>query len=183
MGGKIFFSCLVFLGLGGLRTTLCFAEKPPTQESQLISKVSFLIHPVCWDLALGDDGKIKPSYRYQVFTYRGGAWYDEKEFYEILEWERRVNQKQIEYIQLMGNSEVLVIYRIGDRPAMRKLEEAGQRALGRRCIIVDSQSPSDNEAVDYRKLLTDDVKIELLDDLLEAVRWNSDMWNAQALEV
>jgi hypothetical protein len=96
----------------------------------LISKVSFLIHPVCWDLVLGDDGKIKPSYRYQVFTYRGGAWYDEKEFYEILEWERRVNQKQMEYIRQMGGNEVLVIYRIGDRPAMRKLEEAGNSPWG-----------------------------------------------------
>jgi hypothetical protein len=86
---------------------------------------------------------------------RGGAWYDEKEFYEILEWERRVNRKQIEYIQQMGSNEVLVIYRIGDRPAMRKLEEAGQQSLGRRCIIVDCQSPSDNGAVDYRKLLPD----------------------------
>ena len=174
--------CLVFLGLAELGTSPYFGENLP-QGSQLISKVSFLIHPVCWDLVLGDDGKIKPSYRYQVFTYRGGAWYDEKEFYEILEWERRVNQRQMEYIQQMGSNEVLVIYRIGDRPAMRKLEEAGQQSLGRRCIIIDSQSPSDNEAVDYRKLLPAAVKIELLDDLLEAVRWNSDMWNAQALEV
>jgi hypothetical protein len=57
-----------------------------------ISKVSFLIHPVCWDLALAEGGRMRPDFRYQSFTYRGGAWYDEKEFYEILEWERQVNQ-------------------------------------------------------------------------------------------
>jgi len=175
--------CLFFAWLTGFGPEPSLSQQLPSHDSQLITKVSFLIHPVCWDLALGEDGKIKPSYRYQVFTYRGGAWYDEKEFYEILDWERRVNRKQVEYIQQMGTTEALVIYPIGDRPAMRRLQEAGQQTLGRRCIIIDSESPSGNEAVDYRKLLPDAVKIELLDELLEAVRWNSDTWNAQALEV
>ncbi|MBM3801723.1 MAG: hypothetical protein FJW26_05340 [Acidimicrobiia bacterium] len=153
------------------------------QRPVKISKISFLIHPVCWDLALAADGKMKPSYRYQVFTYRGGAWYDEKEFYEILDWERKVNQKQKDYIQRMGPDEALVIYPIGNRPAMQELVQAGQNALGRRCIVIRSESPSGNDAVDYRQLLPQSIKVQLLDDLLEAVRKNSDMWNAQALEV
>ena len=148
-----------------------------------ISKVSFLIHPVCWDLALAEGGRMRPDFRYQSFTYRGGAWYDEQEFYEILEWERRVNQKQKEYIRAMGPDEALVIYPIGNRPAMQALENEGRERLGRRCLIIRSESPSANRKVDYRQLLPDGVKIELLDDLLEAVRHNSDTWNAQALEV
>ena len=148
-----------------------------------ISKVSFLIHPVCWDLALAEGGRMRPDFRYQSFTYRGGAWYDEQEFYEILEWERRVNQKQKEYIRAMGTDEALVIYPIGNRPAMQALENEGRKRLGRRCLIIRSESPSANQKVDYRQLLPDAVKIELLDELLEAVRHNSDTWNAQALEV
>ena len=95
-----------------------------------ISKVSFLIHPVCWDLALAEGGRMRPDFRYQSFTYRGGAWYDEQEFYEILEWERRVNQKQKEYIRAMGPDEALVIYPIGNRPAMQALENEGAEAAG-----------------------------------------------------
>ena len=126
---------------------------------------------------------MRPDFRYQSFTYRGGAWYDEQEFYEILEWERRVNRKQKEYIRAMGPDEALVIYPIGNRPAMQALENEGRERLGRRCLIIRSESPSANHKVDYRQLLPDAVKIELLDDLLEAVRHNSDTWNAQALEV
>ena len=148
-----------------------------------ISKVSFLIHPVCWDLALAEGGRMRPDFLYQSFTYRGGAWYDKQEFYEILEWERRVNQKQKEYIRAMGPDEALIIYPIGNRPAMQALEKEGLEKLGRRCLIIRSESPSANHKVDYRQLLPDAVKIELLDDLLEAVRHNSDTWNAQALEV
>ena len=148
-----------------------------------ISKVSFLIHPVCWDLALAEGGRMRPEFLYQSFTYRGGAWYDKQEFYEILEWERRVNQKQKEYIRAMGPDEALIIYPIGNRPAMQALENEGRERLGRRCVIIRSESPSANHKVDYRQLLPDAVKIELLDDLLEAVRHNSDTWNAQALEV
>ncbi len=148
-----------------------------------ISKVSFLIHPVCWDLALAEGGRMRPDFLYQSFTYRGGAWYDKQEFYEILEWERRVNRKQKEYIRAMGPDEALIIYPIGNRPAMQALENEGRERLGRRCLIIRSESPSANQKVDYRQLLPDAVKIELLDDLLEAVRHNSDTWNAQALEV
>ena len=95
-----------------------------------ISKVSFLIHPVCWDLALAEGGRVRPDFRYQSFTYRGGAWYDEQEFYEILEWERRVNRKQKEYIRAMGPDEALIIYPIGNRPAMQALENAGAGTAG-----------------------------------------------------
>ena len=83
----------------------------------------------------------------------------------------------------MGSDEALVIYPIGNRPAMQALEKAGKEKLGGRCLVIRSESPSANEKVDYRELLPDAVKIELLDDLLEAVRHNSDTWNAQALEV
>ena len=156
---------------------------PETSSPIKVSKVSFLIHPVCWDLALAKGNRIGPNFRYQSFTYRGGAWYDEKEFYEILEWERQVNQRQKEYIRGMKSDEALIIYPIGQRPAMKELEELGQRILDRRCIIIRSESPSANEKVDYRAMFPNPVKIQLLDDLLEAVRYNSDTWNAQALEV
>ena len=66
---------------------------------------------------------------------------------------------------------------------MQALENEGRKRLGRRCLIIRSESPSANQKVDYRQLLPDAVKIELLDELLEAVRHNSDTWNAQALEV
>jgi hypothetical protein len=184
MQARVLFLWVVVLSCSTGRTVASQAvDEVEAQEPLLITKVSFLIHPVCWDLALANNGKLKPSYPYQVFTYRGGAWYDEKEFYEVLDWERDVNQRQKEYIQRMGPDEVLIIYPIGDRTAMRDLEQVGQKTLGRRCIIVRSKSPSADEGVDYRQLLPQAVKVELLDDLLEAVRKNSDMWNAQALEV
>ena len=50
---------------------------------------------------------------------------------------------------------------------MRDLEQVGQKSLGRRCLIIRSESPSGNEEVDYRQLLPQSVKVELLDDLLE----------------
>jgi hypothetical protein len=137
--GKKFIPYL-WLGLTLLKVQEESSEPRHTSESQKISEVSFLIHPGCWDLVLGENGKIDSGYRYQVFAYRGGARYDEKEFYEILEWERAVNQKQKEYIKQMKSDEVLVIYRIGDRPAMRSLEGVGQQALGTRCIIIHSDT-------------------------------------------
>ena len=175
---------LPFLLLFSTGLTALAAEDSSGAPSPIpISKVSFLIHPVCWDLALAEGGRMRPDFRYQSFTYRGGAWYDEQEFYEILEWERRVNRKQKEYIRAMGPDEALVIYPIGNRPAMQALENEGRERLGRRCLIIRSESPSANRKVDYRQLLPDAVKIGLLDELLEAVRHNSDTWNAQALEV
>ncbi len=173
---------LLFLSIGP--ATGAAAQDSTGAASPIpISKVSFLIHPVCWDLALAEGGRMRPDFLYQSFTYRGGAWYDKQEFYEILEWERRVNRKQKEYIRGMGRDEALIIYPIGNRPAMQALENEGRERLGRRCVIIRSESPSANHKVDYRQLLPDAVKIELLDDLLEAVRHNSDTWNAQALEV
>ncbi|MDE2962820.1 MAG: hypothetical protein OXU26_02810 [Acidobacteriota bacterium] len=173
---------LLFLSIGAVAVGAA-QDSTGADSTVRISKVSFLIHPVCWDLALAEGGRMRPDFLYRSFTYRGGAWYSKQEFYEILEWERRVNRKQKEYIRAMGPDEALIIYPIGNRPAMQSLEKEGLQRLGRRCVIVRSESPSANHKVDYRQLLPDAVKIELLDDLLEAVRHNSDTWNAQALEV
>src|SRR6476620_8226470 len=52
MSRKRYVWCMLFLALAGLGIRPCFGEKLPPQGSQLISKVSFLIHPVCWDLVL-----------------------------------------------------------------------------------------------------------------------------------
>ena len=46
---------------------------PVTSPPIKVSKVSFLIHPVCWDLALAKGNRIGPNFRYQSFTYRGGS--------------------------------------------------------------------------------------------------------------
>ena len=135
---------LLLLFSTGPAAALAAEDSTGTPSPIPISKVSFLIHPVCWDLALAEGGRMRPDFRYQSFTYRGGAWYDEQEFYEILEWERRVNRKQKEYIRAMGPDEALVIYPIGNRPAMQALENEGRERLGRRCLIIRSESPSAN---------------------------------------
>ncbi|MFN0165360.1 MAG: hypothetical protein ACKV22_02930 [Bryobacteraceae bacterium] len=147
-----------------------------------INKISFLIHPVCWDLALGRDGT---AHRYitSVENIRGGAWYESHEFQEILAWERRVNQKQKEYIERMRPDEAMILYPIGNKPAMRELIRFAEMTLGPRVVVIRSESPSGNMKVDYRTLLPAKARMELADELLETVRRNDDKWSAMALEV
>jgi hypothetical protein len=146
-----------------------------------ISKISFLIHPACWDLALDSAGRPAKSYISLVNRIRGGAWYDERNFFETLAWERRVNEKQKEYIRKMGPDEALVIYPIGARKAMTDLEEVAQQRLGRRCIIINSHPPTENE--DPRAFLPEPIKAGLMDELLESVQKTGYDWSAGALKV
>jgi hypothetical protein len=145
-----------------------------------ISKISFLIHPVCWDLALNEAGDPSSSYVSLISSIRGGAWYDDEEFLEILQWEREVNEKQKEYIRRMESHELLIIYPIGQRPAMLELERLAKEWLGPRCIIVRSPGPT---TTDYRELLPSDVKSEITDELLETLRANGEQWSAAGIEV
>ena len=148
-----------------------------------IAKVSFLIHPVCWDLALAEGGRLRPNFRYQSFTYRGGAWYDEQEFYEILEW-GAAGQPEAEGIHPGHGAGRGAGHLPHRKPAGHAGPgERGAGAAGAPLPDHPLGEPSANRKVDYRQLLPDAVKIELLNDLLEAVRHNSDTWNAQALEV
>lgn len=79
-----------------------------------ISKINFLIHSVCWDLRLTKDGKPSPGYIAAMENRRlSGAWFEEREYLEILEWEKRVNQRQREYLEQIKPDELLVIYPIG----------------------------------------------------------------------
>src|SRR6266550_2740780 len=60
------------------------SAQPVPSASANIRKISFLIHPVCWDLALGRDGRPAHSYLSTIESMRGGAFYDQREFLEIL---------------------------------------------------------------------------------------------------
>lgn len=151
---------------------------PPTR----INKISFLIHPVCWDLAVGRDGTAR-HYIGSVENIRRGAWYEGHEFDEILAWERRVNQKQKEYIERMRPDEAMVIYPIGNKAAMKELISFAELTLGPRVVVVRSESPSGNLKVDYRRLLPTEARTQLADELLETLRHNGDRWSANALEV
>ncbi len=148
----------------------------------VINKISFLIHPVCWDLALGRDGTAH-GYITSVENARRGAWYEAREFQDILAWERRVNQKQKEYIERMRPDEAMILYPIGDKPAMRELIRFAEMTLGPRVLVIRSESPSGNTKVDYRTLLPPNARLQLADELLETVRRNDDKWSAMALEV
>lgn len=159
------------------------AERAFDTEQVKISKISFLFHPVCWDCQLTPNGKPSFAYISTVADMRGGSWYDEQEFLEILAWERNVNRKQREYIEKMGPNEALVIYPIGNSKAMRDLEQFAQNHLRRRCIIVHSKPPSKKKGRDYRNLLSSPIKVKLCEELLEAVQENGYDWSATALKV
>jgi hypothetical protein len=77
----------------------------------------------------------------------------------------------------------MVIYPIGASQPMREIEQFAQNHLGRRCIIIRSENPSQNERVDYRKLLPNTIKLELADHLFEAVQKNGTNWSPNALAV
>jgi hypothetical protein len=148
-----------------------------------ISKINFLIHPVCWDLGLTKDAKPSPGYIAAMENRRRrGAWFEEREYLEILEWEKRVNQKQCEYIEKMRPDEFLVIYPIGRRQAMKDLEQFGQQKLGRRCMILRAESPN-NKKIDSRSLLPEAVKLQLVDEMLDALQKRGSTWSNAALEV
>jgi hypothetical protein len=153
------------------------APNPPVQ----IHKVSFLIHPVCWDLGLDTTGRPSRAYISLISRMRGGAWFDEREYLEVLAWEKRVNEKQRQYISKMGPDEVLIVYPIGNRKAMTDLQEYAEQRLGRRCIIVHSTPPIRNE--DPRQFLPEPLKSELMDELVETVQKNGYDWSAGALKV
>lgn len=166
-----------------LLTELWAAELANGNARIKISKINFLIHPVCWDLGLTKEGRPSPSYIAAMENRRRrGAWFEEREYLEILEWERKVNQKQRQYIESMRPEEFLVIYPIGRRPAMKALEQFGQEKLGRRCMVLRAESPN-NQKTDSRKLLPEAVKIELVDEMLDALRKRGNTWSSAAMEV
>lgn len=93
-----------------------------------IARVFFLVHPCCWSMHGGGP----PS------GYRAQYGVPLSHWYTALNWERRVNQLQKEFINRMRADEVLVVYPIGDSPAMRDLEDHAAQTLDRRCIVLKS---------------------------------------------
>ena len=177
----LFFRLALTTILLALATRVSHSAALDSDSGVNITRISFLIHPVCWDLALDSAGRPARSYISLISRIRGGAWYDERDFLETLAWERRVNEKQKEYIRRMGPHEALIIYPIGDRKAMTDLEETAQQQLGSRCIIIGSKPPSADE--DPRAFLPEPIKAGLMDELLETAQKTGYDWSAGALKV
>jgi hypothetical protein len=134
-----------------------------------------LIHPVCWDLALTKEGKPNLPYLSSVAeSQQKPVAQVEREFMELLQWEREVNQQQKRYIDGMGKDEAMIVYPIGRRQAMLELEEHCKQRLGERCVIVRSESPQMNRKVDFREILPDAVRLQIADDLMEAIQRNGE---------
>jgi hypothetical protein len=72
----------------------------------------------------------------------------------------------------MGGDEAMIVYPIGRRQAMLELEQHCERRLGKRCLIVRSESPQMNRKVDFREILPEAVRLQIADDLLEAIQKN-----------
>jgi hypothetical protein len=146
-----------------------------------ISRFTFLIHPASWELASLPNSETNWQYVQELERLRGGAYYARSEFDELLAIERRVNDKQKQYIKRMRSDEALVILPIGDSASMRDLVRTAEKVLGRRALVV--QSPEPSPSADYRQLLSADQKAALMDEVIESVTNTGYGWTAQGLKV
>lgn len=65
---------------------------------------------------------------------------------------------------------------------MKDIEQFGQEKLGRRCMILRAESPN-SKKIDSRNLLPAAVKLELVDEILDALQKRGDTWSTAAMEV
>ena len=109
---------------------------PPAEERRKISKLNWLIHPVCWSMGMqGDQPPALP------------AGYDPQDYLDTWEWEKKVNEQQKRFISNMGDDEVLLIHPIGGGPAMKGLIDHAAKELGDRSIVMTRNSVNPPEAL------------------------------------
>ena len=125
-----------------------------------IQRVFFMIHPTCW--AEFPDG---PP---ESFVQNGGNLSD---FYAASNWEKRVNQKQKEFISKMLEDDVLIIYPIGKSNEMRELISYAERILGTRCLVIKSDVYREPEQLEE---MDDPIRHFLEDEDMEG---RSEFWD------
>lgn len=115
----------------------------------MINRIFFMFHPVCW----GMHGDEAPPERDEV------AWT------ACLNWERRANRRQKEFMSSMKPDEALVIFPISRSRPMLELEEHAREALGARCVIMSNEVAVGNPPACWEGV--DDPIRRFLDDGLE----------------
>ena len=90
------------------------------QKRTTINKIYFMFHPVCWR----NYGATPPPQA------------DAKLWAACYERELKINERQKQFISALKPDAALVLFPIGQSPAMRELEEHATSALGPRCVIV-----------------------------------------------
>ena len=119
-----------------------------------IDRVFFLIHPGCWALCEG-----RPDLAALRQNGTRYSW-----FFAADHRERRVNELQKEFIRSLGPHDAMVVYPIGDTPAMRGLIQTARTHLGDRCIVQQA-SIKPEPAVLYD--MAEPIRHFLEDDALE----------------
>jgi len=157
-----------------------------------IEKFYFMFHPVCWAQAMQGD---------QVPPLPDGA--TKEDFLETLALERTINQRQKDFMSGMRPNEALILFPIGESPAMRDLEEHATRVLGRRCVFVRETHPDPPAAwaelsnpiqeflenselegrAEYLKDVPSKIRSELESEIREAVQARGSNWRIGVLEV
>lgn len=163
-----------------------------TAEGRKISKLNWLIHPVCWSMGMrGDQPPALP------------AGYDPQDYLDTWEWEKRVIERQKRYISNMGPDEVLLIHPIGSGPAMKGLIDHASKELGDRSIVMTRSNPNPPEAIgkleqplkhfledesiegreEFLAKVPEDIQAELAEEIRQACQTLGYDWNYAALEV
>ena len=158
-----------------------------------IDRIFFLVHPCCWSMHGGDP----PSAYLEQYGVPLSHWYS------ALNWERRVNQLQKQFISSMRADEALVVYPIGDSQAMRDLEEHAAQTLGRRCIVLKSPICAEPAALHetdepIKRFLEDEplegrqafwevipphLRVEVEQEIRQTCRLHGYSWSPSALKV
>jgi hypothetical protein len=158
-----------------------------------IDRVFFLIHPACWALS---DGRPDLAALQQLGTRRAS-------FFAAEHWEQRVIELQKTFIESLGQRDAMVIYPIGDTPAMCSLIETARTHLGDRCIVQQASINVEPAALHdmtepIRHFLEDEVlegrdefwgvipehlHAEIHDDLRRAIAAHGQDWAPRALKV
>lgn len=160
--------------------------KAPSEPIE-IKTIYFLFHPCCWQAY----GKTAPPDA------------DAKLWASCINWEIKSNAAQKNLISEMQADEVLVIFPIGNGPAMQEIVKHGEKVLGRRCIVVhregrdppaswkelsnpfesflnDSQLEGREE---FLKDVPDTIQDELAKEIRHALTVTKGKWNISVLEV
>jgi hypothetical protein len=172
------------------------AKKAPAEQELKpvkIERLYWMVHPVCWGL---HGGGIPEG-------YLEAAGVTAEDFYYTLEWERRVNEEQKQFMSSMKPNEALIIYPISRSAPMLDLEQHAEKTLGRRCLIINRvvvAEPSVLHGMDdpIRRFLEDEqmegrdafwnqapkaIQDEVRAEIIQACQSTGYNWNPSALKV
>lgn len=158
-----------------------------SDERVEINKIYFLFHPCCW----------------QAYGETAPPDADAKLWASCFNWEVKSNAAQKKLIDGLKADEVLVVFPVGNGPAMQEIIEHGEKTLGRRCIVVrrEGRDPPaswktlsnpferflndpDLEGRDeFLKGVPDEIQDELANEIRQALKTTKGKWNISVLDV